>query len=868
MSLRSTRRLSGLCSLDDAPQLPPRKRPGYWLTPPSPAVYCASASSIQEAPSAQAFSPPLEEPAAVFDHSFRQKRRCILQLEADMEEEKVTKDLCTSFRNVESIESRKSDVVSWRSATSTTNSTSNGMDLPQSETTCEGNMVLAVEDKSGVDPVRSAAELLTQLTCRRNGDTDGQPPDVTSCTPYSRHTERRGLELPIRWGVRKKVSYESRRSVDACDLVLYTGPTRRFSYDQDKTSARKPGYPPDKRTETGLKSGRLGSLDSTTKKLDGHTSPYYPASSKYHGVLRPSEEAGTSSGLQLAQVSTQGPRDLKQNKTSPSSSRTSPGNILRYKTAQLKLVDIMLERKAVPGKPILRPALREEARKHIGDTGLLDHLLKHMTDTVVNTGQRFRRRHNSEGAMEYWLEHASLMDLRKAAGVEDPSWIPPLGWKPGDKLPDRNWQMNRHDLTSSEAAWMKHLKETVDRLKSDMKLLCGSIKVSNQRGVLTGMSVSHQIIPFGDTPTRGEEELNSTQDPERTPRKEIPLVSDNQVDLEGQLQVVCQTLASMQDEVTDIIKMLGIVPPIKATPVRYPPNPNTPGYPMPFLLLTGDSSSMSCTVTSPGSQPPEPMLDAPMRQCSTFSNVMDQGSNGDDVMGNLVPYADGLSQALSNYKLVKKPDLFSACSPVEEKYKPKEKTLSIGHQGAPLVEVDMKQERVPNFKPIFACQPTGFRLCRPAGSFVWPSAVNCTSTIPTNNPPMTRSQDQTVELRGLEDGSGNTSLRQTLGLPNFALASVSQENSSTRSTGESQVATAMASKFECMAMAAPLPLVPTLPLMTKKVALSAKDTGGTTTNYSGHYSSPEGPIDSVLSLSLSLSGPTGSHHYNSLKKSV
>jgi hypothetical protein len=56
------------------------------------------------------------------------------------------------------------------------------------------------------------------------------------------------------------------------------------------------------------------------------------------------------------------------------------------------------------------------------------------------------------------------MDLRKAAGVEDPSWIPPLGWKAGDKLPDQNWQLN-HGLTSSEAAEMKNLKDTVERLK-------------------------------------------------------------------------------------------------------------------------------------------------------------------------------------------------------------------------------------------------------------------------------------------------------------------------------------------------------------------------------------------------------------------
>ena len=44
-------------------------------------------------------------------------------------------------------------------------------------------------------------------------------------------------------------------------------------------------------------------------------------------------------------------------------------------------------------RAILRPALREEARKVIGDTGLLDHLLKHMADQVVTpAGDKLRRR--------------------------------------------------------------------------------------------------------------------------------------------------------------------------------------------------------------------------------------------------------------------------------------------------------------------------------------------------------------------------------------------------------------------------------------------------------------------------------------------
>uniref|UniRef100_A0A804HXH4 PTC1-like winged helix-turn-helix domain-containing protein n=1 Tax=Musa acuminata subsp. malaccensis TaxID=214687 RepID=A0A804HXH4_MUSAM len=105
----------------------------------------------------------------------------------------------------------------------------------------------------------------------------------------------------------------------------------------------------------------------------------------------------------------------------------------RYEAAEMKLLEIMKEKGAELGKPIMRHALREEARKHIGDTGLLDHLLKHMAGKVVTNGtERFRRRHNSEGAMEYWLEPADFVEVRQKAGVADPYWVPPPGWKPGD----------------------------------------------------------------------------------------------------------------------------------------------------------------------------------------------------------------------------------------------------------------------------------------------------------------------------------------------------------------------------------------------------------------------------------------------------
>lgn len=107
--------------------------------------------------------------------------------------------------------------------------------------------------------------------------------------------------------------------------------------------------------------------------------------------------------------------------------------MIRYKLAEKNLLVVMKQKGATAENPILRPQLRAEARKLIGDTGLLDHLLKHMAGKIAPGGEeRFRRRHNPDGAMEYWLESADLVNIRKEAGVTDPYWVPPLGWKPGD----------------------------------------------------------------------------------------------------------------------------------------------------------------------------------------------------------------------------------------------------------------------------------------------------------------------------------------------------------------------------------------------------------------------------------------------------
>lgn len=91
------------------------------------------------------------------------------------------------------------------------------------------------------------------------------------------------------------------------------------------------------------------------------------------------------------------------------------------------MFEVLKAEGATFGNPISRPALRTAARKRIGDTGLLDHLLKHIDGKVVGT-ERFRRCFSPNGVMEYWLESADLVKIRQEAGWQDPFWVPPNRW--------------------------------------------------------------------------------------------------------------------------------------------------------------------------------------------------------------------------------------------------------------------------------------------------------------------------------------------------------------------------------------------------------------------------------------------------------
>ncbi|XP_062202719.1 protein AMEIOTIC 1 homolog [Phragmites australis] len=141
----------------------------------------------------------------------------------------------------------------------------------------------------------------------------------------------------------------------------------------------------------------------------------------------------------------------------------------RYAAAEVALLDILRARGAREGKPLQRGELRAEARRHIGDTGLLDHLLRHVTDKVpAGSTERLRRRYNADGTLEYWLEPAGLAAVRREAGVDDPYWVPPPGWKPGDPVSPEACALEVkkkvEELAGELAVVKRHMKELSSNL--------------------------------------------------------------------------------------------------------------------------------------------------------------------------------------------------------------------------------------------------------------------------------------------------------------------------------------------------------------------------------------------------------------------
>ncbi|MED6208017.1 hypothetical protein PIB30_041089 [Stylosanthes scabra] len=199
----------------------------------------------------------------------------------------------------------------------------------------------------------------------------------------------------------------------------------------------------------------------------------------------------------------------------------------RYNTAEENMLRVMKEKEAVFGNPILRAELRSEARKYIGDTGLLDHLLKHMAGKVAPGGtERFRRRHNAEGAMEYWLESADLVDVRRQAGVQDPFWTPPPGWSVGDIV------ISPHDHVLA-VAQLNEIKQEILQLKQEMRELAAK---KGEEALVT-------------TPTSILSNLNWEENASLGPKQEIYVeLMNKKAKIEEQLKEISLTLSTMAEQ--------------------------------------------------------------------------------------------------------------------------------------------------------------------------------------------------------------------------------------------------------------------------------------------------------------------------------
>ncbi|KAK7313831.1 hypothetical protein VNO77_39033 [Canavalia gladiata] len=254
------------------------------------------------------------------------------------------------------------------------------------------------------------------------------------------------LKFPgmTQWGQRRHVRFMGRHEEQKVESLLELCKEKGVSVEHREGTREKGRQKGEEETEAD-KAGSFGAMRMTHQCKRTNQNMSNSSSAKK------SKKARNDTKKQLVVYS--------KNKRKVSINRWSAE---RYNLAEENILKVMKGKGAVYGNPILRPDLRSEARKHIGDTGLLDHLLKHMAGKVAPGGvERFRRRYNAEGAMEYWLESADLVDIRKEAGIQDPYWTPPPGWKLGDNI-------SQDYITSRE---LKEIKEEILKLKQDMQEL-------------------------------------------------------------------------------------------------------------------------------------------------------------------------------------------------------------------------------------------------------------------------------------------------------------------------------------------------------------------------------------------------------------
>ncbi|KAJ0677326.1 hypothetical protein HanRHA438_Chr12g0539491 [Helianthus annuus] len=98
---------------------------------------------------------------------------------------------------------------------------------------------------------------------------------------------------------------------------------------------------------------------------------------------------------------------------------------------------------------------------------------------IGNPITRPAQSHNADGAMEYGLESADLLKIRKDAGVKDPFWIPRPGWKPDDSPV-------QDPILAKE---IRNLQEVISNIKREVQ------ELSSKKDESQAIVVSEQVDP-------------------------------------------------------------------------------------------------------------------------------------------------------------------------------------------------------------------------------------------------------------------------------------------------------------------------------------------------------------------------------------
>lgn len=266
----------------------------------------------------------------------------------------------------------------------------------------------------------------------------------------------------------------------------------------------------------------------------------------------------------------------------------------------------------------------------------------------------------------------------------------------------------------------------------------------------------------------------------------------------------------MQADVSCIMRILGFVPPselsVMTTPIIHLLESNPTGNFIPPVVSKGEETCIT-DLTSYEPRPPgtSPVChefasqnrDSPnLRQCPGLKSAT-SSSTGGNTAENQTNYTEGLARALSNYNLVIDTSRQTAHGGNGQTNLAPTNAVSGGYE--PVIMENEETRSLcstynQDFKGIVRSRQTGFKVCRPPGTFIWPSMMN----ISQFNPNFASMNPKVLEvIRADVTGSGSA---RTSGYSSLTSGiSCIPTNTSTRSIAESQVAATMAGMFGCMA---------------------------------------------------------------------